>query len=161
MWTNRFCTGILCKLMWSELVCQNLNWSLTSGQCRIRISLDLLPKDLKFLAGFCSNFWRQLNGWLVPITLYVGFNRSTYRSCFRLGRRYWWVRTCFATPVMQGVLLLVSGFFRLPGEIPNPVTKYPLFYINFFSYALQVFQFIALRPQKFPILHPISEILKV
>ncbi|CAM6086301.1 unnamed protein product [Calypogeia fissa] len=38
---------------------------------------------------------------------------------------------------IMGVLLLVSGFFRLPDEIPTPVTKVPLFYINFFSYALQ------------------------
>ncbi|KAJ3692961.1 hypothetical protein LUZ60_012056 [Juncus effusus] len=38
---------------------------------------------------------------------------------------------------IQGVFMLVSGFFRLPNDIPKPVWKYPMMYISFHFWAQQ------------------------
>ncbi|QCD84124.1 ATP-binding cassette [Vigna unguiculata] len=38
---------------------------------------------------------------------------------------------------IQGVMLLLSGFFKLPNDIPKPVWKYPLHYIAFHTFANQ------------------------
>jgi hypothetical protein len=34
--------------------------------------------------------------------------------------------------------MLVAGFFRLPKDIPKPLWRYPLSYMGFDMYALQV-----------------------
>lgn len=34
--------------------------------------------------------------------------------------------------------MLVSGYFRLPNDIPKPVWRYPMSYISFHFWALQV-----------------------
>jgi len=34
--------------------------------------------------------------------------------------------------------MLVSGYFRLPHDIPKPVWRYPMSYISFHFWALQV-----------------------
>lgn len=34
--------------------------------------------------------------------------------------------------------MLVSGYFRLPKDIPKPVWRYPMSYISFHFWALQV-----------------------
>ncbi|XP_040999064.1 ABC transporter G family member 11-like [Juglans microcarpa x Juglans regia] len=38
---------------------------------------------------------------------------------------------------IQGIFMLVSGFFRLPNDIPKPVWRYPMSYISFHSWAVQ------------------------
>lgn len=38
----------------------------------------------------------------------------------------------------QGIFMLVSGYFRLPNDIPKPVWRYPMSYISFHFWALQV-----------------------
>ncbi|XP_072996456.1 ABC transporter G family member 1-like [Typha latifolia] len=40
---------------------------------------------------------------------------------------------------IQGVMILNGGFFRLPNDLPNPVWKYPMYYIAFHKYANQGF----------------------
>ncbi|RXI01794.1 hypothetical protein DVH24_015143 [Malus domestica] len=39
---------------------------------------------------------------------------------------------------IQGIFMLVSGYFRLPNDIPKPVWRYPMSYISFHFWALQV-----------------------
>ncbi|KAJ8775242.1 hypothetical protein K2173_020246 [Erythroxylum novogranatense] len=38
---------------------------------------------------------------------------------------------------IQGLMILSGGFFRLPNDLPNPIWKYPMFYIAFHKYAYQ------------------------
>ncbi|CAM6018489.1 unnamed protein product [Sphagnum balticum] len=38
---------------------------------------------------------------------------------------------------IQGVFLLMSGFFRLPNDLPKPVWRYPTSYLAFHMYAMQ------------------------
>ncbi|GAU28496.1 hypothetical protein TSUD_294990 [Trifolium subterraneum] len=38
---------------------------------------------------------------------------------------------------MKGIFMLVSGYFRLPHDIPKPVWRYPMSYISFHFWALQ------------------------
>ncbi|XP_020248344.1 ABC transporter G family member 11 [Asparagus officinalis] len=38
---------------------------------------------------------------------------------------------------IQGIFMLVSGYFRLPHDIPKPVWRYPMTYISFHFWALQ------------------------
>ncbi|KAL4282099.1 hypothetical protein GQ457_03G004490 [Hibiscus cannabinus] len=38
---------------------------------------------------------------------------------------------------IQGLMILVGGFFRLPDDLPKPVLKYPLYHIAFHKYAYQ------------------------
>eukprot|EP00249_Psilotum_nudum_P032001 c47085_g1_i1 orf=80-2188(-) len=38
---------------------------------------------------------------------------------------------------IQGIFMLVAGYFRLPGDIPKPVWRYPLSYLSFDFWALQ------------------------
>lgn len=41
-------------------------------------------------------------------------------------------------PTFQGIFMLVSGYFRLPNDIPKPVWRYPMSYLSFHFWALQV-----------------------
>lgn len=47
----------------------------------------------------------------------------------------WWI-VWFSS--RQGIFMLVSGYFRLPNDIPKPVWRYPMSYISFHFWALQV-----------------------
>ncbi|KAI4347399.1 hypothetical protein L6164_008214 [Bauhinia variegata] len=38
---------------------------------------------------------------------------------------------------IQGIFMLVSGYFRLPNDIPKPVWRYPMSFISFHFWALQ------------------------
>ncbi|KAL4392540.1 hypothetical protein S245_010899 [Arachis hypogaea] len=38
---------------------------------------------------------------------------------------------------IQGIMILVAGFFKLPSTIPKPFWRYPLHYIAFHTYAFQ------------------------
>ncbi|KAI6694355.1 hypothetical protein NL676_022065 [Syzygium grande] len=38
---------------------------------------------------------------------------------------------------IQGIFMLVSGYFRLPKDIPKPIWRYPMSYISFHFWALQ------------------------
>ncbi|XP_038688567.1 ABC transporter G family member 1-like [Tripterygium wilfordii] len=38
---------------------------------------------------------------------------------------------------IQGLMIFTGGFFRLPDDLPEPIWKYPLFYISFHKYAYQ------------------------
>uniref|UniRef100_A0ACD5XSW6 Uncharacterized protein n=1 Tax=Avena sativa TaxID=4498 RepID=A0ACD5XSW6_AVESA len=40
---------------------------------------------------------------------------------------------------IQGVMMLNGGFFRLPHDLPNPVWRYPMYYVAFHKYANQGF----------------------
>uniref|UniRef100_A0A0A9DZQ6 ABC-2 type transporter transmembrane domain-containing protein n=1 Tax=Arundo donax TaxID=35708 RepID=A0A0A9DZQ6_ARUDO len=39
---------------------------------------------------------------------------------------------------IQGIFMLVSGYFRLPHDIPKPFWRYPMSYVSFHYWALQV-----------------------
>ncbi|RWV79647.1 hypothetical protein GW17_00059191, partial [Ensete ventricosum] len=39
--------------------------------------------------------------------------------------------------LQQGIFMLVSGYFRLPNDIPKPFWRYPMSYISFHYWALQ------------------------
>uniref|UniRef100_A0ACD5Z6B6 Uncharacterized protein n=1 Tax=Avena sativa TaxID=4498 RepID=A0ACD5Z6B6_AVESA len=51
---------------------------------------------------------------------------------------------------VQAVMMLNSGFFRLPSELPKPVWKYPCYYISFHKYAVQGFYKNEFIGQTFP-----------
>ncbi|KAK9286179.1 hypothetical protein L1049_014562 [Liquidambar formosana] len=38
---------------------------------------------------------------------------------------------------IQGLMILDGGFFRLPDDIPDPVWRYPVYYVAFHKYAYQ------------------------
>ncbi|XP_009784910.1 ABC transporter G family member 1-like isoform X2 [Nicotiana sylvestris] len=38
---------------------------------------------------------------------------------------------------IQGLQILSGGYFQLPSELPNPIWKYPLYYVSFHKYAYQ------------------------
>ncbi|KAJ7546677.1 hypothetical protein O6H91_08G050300 [Diphasiastrum complanatum] len=38
---------------------------------------------------------------------------------------------------IQGVFMLVAGFFRLPGNLPKPLWRYPVSYMSFHMFSLQ------------------------
>ncbi|BBN07153.1 ATP-binding cassette, subfamily G (WHITE), member 2 [Marchantia polymorpha subsp. ruderalis] len=38
---------------------------------------------------------------------------------------------------IQGIFMLVAGYFRLPNDLPKPVWRYPMFYISFDMYSLE------------------------
>ncbi|XP_012480009.1 ABC transporter G family member 1 isoform X1 [Gossypium raimondii] len=38
---------------------------------------------------------------------------------------------------IQGIMILVGGFFRLPTDLPKPLLKYPFYHIAFHKYAYQ------------------------
>ncbi|TYG46309.1 hypothetical protein ES288_D11G246800v1 [Gossypium darwinii] len=40
---------------------------------------------------------------------------------------------------IQGIMLLNGGFFRLPNDLPDPVWRYPVYYIAFHTYTNQGF----------------------
>ncbi|KAH7315358.1 hypothetical protein KP509_21G046300 [Ceratopteris richardii] len=38
---------------------------------------------------------------------------------------------------IQGIFMLVAGFFRLPNDMPKPMWRYPMSFLSFHMYALQ------------------------
>ncbi|XP_058764379.1 ABC transporter G family member 1-like isoform X2 [Vicia villosa] len=38
---------------------------------------------------------------------------------------------------VEGLAILTGGFYRLPDDLPNPLWKYPCYYISFLTYAFQ------------------------
>ncbi|XP_028782423.1 ABC transporter G family member 11-like [Neltuma alba] len=38
---------------------------------------------------------------------------------------------------VQGVMILLGGFYRLPNNLPKPFWRYPLYYVSFHKYAVQ------------------------
>ncbi|KAI4296392.1 hypothetical protein L6164_036355 [Bauhinia variegata] len=38
---------------------------------------------------------------------------------------------------IQGIMMLVGGFFKLPNDLPSPFWRYPLYYVAFHRYAYQ------------------------
>ncbi|CAJ1936086.1 unnamed protein product [Sphenostylis stenocarpa] len=38
---------------------------------------------------------------------------------------------------VEGVMILTSGFYRVPNDLPKPLWKYPLYYVSFLTYAFQ------------------------
>ncbi|KAG8478566.1 hypothetical protein CXB51_028343 [Gossypium anomalum] len=40
---------------------------------------------------------------------------------------------------IQGIMLLNGGFFRLPNDLPDPIWRYPMYYIAFHTYTNQGF----------------------
>lgn len=38
---------------------------------------------------------------------------------------------------IQALMILCGGYFRLPGDMPKPLWKYPLYYVSFHRYAYQ------------------------
>ncbi|CAI8617926.1 unnamed protein product [Vicia faba] len=38
---------------------------------------------------------------------------------------------------VEGLAILTAGFYRLPDDLPNPLWKYPCYYISFLTYAFQ------------------------
>jgi len=39
---------------------------------------------------------------------------------------------------MQGIMMMASGFFRLLSDLPKPVWRYPISYISYGAWAMQV-----------------------
>lgn len=40
---------------------------------------------------------------------------------------------------MQGIMMMTAGFFRLLDDLPKPFWRYPISYISYGAWALQVF----------------------
>ncbi|KAI4299112.1 hypothetical protein L6164_032602 [Bauhinia variegata] len=38
---------------------------------------------------------------------------------------------------IQGIMILLGGFYRLPEDLPKPIWRYPLSYVSFHKYAFQ------------------------
>ncbi|XP_027915590.1 ABC transporter G family member 2-like [Vigna unguiculata] len=38
---------------------------------------------------------------------------------------------------VEGLMILTSGFYRLPNDLPKPLWKYPFYHVSFLNYALQ------------------------
>ncbi|CAM6092191.1 unnamed protein product [Calypogeia fissa] len=55
---------------------------------------------------------------------------------------------------VQGIYILVSGFFRLADDLPDPVWKYPLFYISYVGYGFQGLMQNEFHGQTFRPIHP-------
>ncbi|KAI3883791.1 hypothetical protein MKX03_010591 [Papaver bracteatum] len=51
---------------------------------------------------------------------------------------------------IQGAMILNAGFFRLPNDLPNPVWKYPMYYISFHRYANEGFYKNEFQGLQFP-----------
>lgn len=45
---------------------------------------------------------------------------------------------------MQAIYMLLAGYFRLTRNLPKPVWRYPISYIAFHTYAIQVSCFAVL-----------------
>lgn len=43
----------------------------------------------------------------------------------------------FIAAGIEGLMILVGGFYRLPNDLPKPLWKYPLYYVSFLKYAFQ------------------------
>jgi hypothetical protein len=71
-------------------------------------------------------------GWHSGTNLGQASPSSTFSST---NSRVWLITLCC---VQQGIFMLVAGFFRLPNDLPKVVWKYPMSYIGFHMYALQV-----------------------
>lgn len=52
----------------------------------------------------------------------------------------------------QAIFMLLSGYFRLTKDLPNPVWRYPISYIAFHTYGIQVSQHSNLRPTLYSLL---------
>jgi hypothetical protein len=46
----------------------------------------------------------------------------------------------FAIECLQAIYMLLAGYFRLTKDLPKPVWRYPVSYIAFHTYAIQVSQ---------------------
>lgn len=44
--------------------------------------------------------------------------------------------------LLQGILMMTSGFFRLLPDLPKPVWRYPISYLSYGSWAIQVLRLI-------------------
>ncbi|MED6211666.1 hypothetical protein PIB30_075942, partial [Stylosanthes scabra] len=63
--------------------------------------------------------------WVESLMLVVGSVSPNY------------VTGMFIAGGVQGIMVLVGGFYRLPKDIPKPLWKYPLYYVSFQNYAHQ------------------------
>lgn len=43
----------------------------------------------------------------------------------------------FITGGIEGLMILLGGFYRGPNDLPKPLWKYPLYYVSFHKYAFQ------------------------
>lgn len=68
--------------------------------------------------------------------LYAGVTWLVYSVMFLLTNFTHLLFACGITK--QGIFMLVAGFFRLIDDLPKPVWRYPLSYMGFDMYALQV-----------------------
>lgn len=59
-------------------------------------------------------------------------------QCFRFGKKLS-SDACWVLCWWQILMLLVAGYFRLGDELPKPVWTYPVSYLSFYTYAIQVF----------------------
>lgn len=48
------------------------------------------------------------------------------------------IRDFISEILMQGIMMMTSGFFRLLPDLPKPVWRYPISYISYGSWSLQV-----------------------
>ena len=48
------------------------------------------------------------------------------------------IRGGISEVIIEGVFMLVAGFFRLPNDLPKIIWRYPMSYMSFDYWALQV-----------------------
>lgn len=83
-----------------------------------------------------SNSQNCLWDWKCPYSSNVPYTRILHSSRYS-GNLTGMV---LLAPILmnQGIFMLVAGFFRLRKDLPKAVWRYPMSYISFHTYALQV-----------------------
>lgn len=83
-----------------------------------------------------SNSQNCLWDWKCPYSSNVPYTRILHSSRYS-GNLTGMV---LLVPILmnQGIFMLVAGFFRLRKDLPKAVWRYPMSYISFHTYALQV-----------------------
>ncbi|KAK7252301.1 hypothetical protein RIF29_36147 [Crotalaria pallida] len=83
--------------------------------------------------------------------LHKGLEPFTYFTCLLFAIGIWveslmlvvgsispdYITGMFIAGGIEGVMILVGGFYRLPNDLPKPLWKYPMYYISFLKYAFQ------------------------
>lgn len=83
-----------------------------------------LHKGLEHFLYFTSLLFGTML-WVESLMLVVGSISPNY------------VMGMFIAGGIEGLMILLGGFYRLPNELPKPLWKYPLYYLSFLKYAFQ------------------------
>ena len=95
-------------------------------------SVTVVESLMMVIASVVPNF---LMGIIVGAGIQVSCSDEDKNLCFVFASDCYLSHICI---MKQGIFMLVSGFFRLPYDIPKPLWRYPMSYISFHFWAVQV-----------------------